>query len=250
MEVTTEVRSLGKAQYLITNNGPGDLLVGEVGQNTDDWYPLPVGDSVSVKAYNNEIGVVSDDVSDVGVLFGGTGVFPPVTEAPDLSGYVAKSLFDANTILFATTDNTPEALTMATNKIVGRGNSGNIKALSPAETVAIIGTEVYTQAQSINPQTSTAYTLVAGDAGKMVTLSNVAAITLTLPRDSDATIAIGSYIDVYQLGAGQVTVVAGSGATLRVPAAMLAKSREQYSSLGVQKISANTYRIFGDMEAA
>lgn len=281
MEVTTDVQTLGRGQCLITNNGPDDLLVGESGQDTDNWYTLESGTAVAVKGFNNQIGVVSVGVSDVGVLFGGTGVFPPAVDLGDvdLSGvqpldsdltaiaaltttsygralltlvnaaaadWVPNSLFDANTMLVAHTDNTPVAVTIATNQVAGRGNSGNIKGLSPAETVAIIGTEVFTQPQAFNPQTGTTYTLVAGDAGKNVTLSNASAITLTVPQDSAATIAIGSYIDLYQLGAGQVTVVAGTGATLRV-SGLTAKARAQYSRLGLQKVSANTWSLFGDL---
>jgi hypothetical protein len=105
------------------------------------------------------------------------------------------------------------------------------------------------QAQSVNAQTGTTYTLVAADAGKLVTLSNASAITLTVPQDSDATIAVGTYVDLYQLGAGQVTVVAGTGATLRV-SGLTAKARAQYSRLGVQKVSANTWSLFGDLAAS
>ena len=251
MEVTTDVVGLGKAQVLITNNGPDDLYVGEVGQDQADWYTLVSGTSVTIKAYNNEIGVVSFGVSDVGILVGGTGVFPPSVEVPevDLSAYVAKSAYDANTILVAHSDNTPVPVSIATNKIVGRGNSGNIKELSPTETIQIIGTEVYTQAQTINPQTGTSYTIDSTDAGKMVSLNNVAAITVSVPQDSDETIAIGTYVDLYQLGAGQVTVQAGSGATLRV-SGLTAKARAQYSRFAVQKVSANTWVLFGDLAAS
>lgn len=105
------------------------------------------------------------------------------------------------------------------------------------------------QAQSVNAQTGTTYTLVAGDAGKLVTLSNASAITLTVPQDSDATIAVGTYVDLLQLGAGQVTVAAGTGATLRT-SGLTAKARAQYSRFGVQKIAADTWSLFGDLAAA
>lgn len=48
----------------------------------------------------------------------------------DLSGLVAKSTFDAHTILYATTDNTPLALEVAEQKLVGRLTDGNISAVS------------------------------------------------------------------------------------------------------------------------
>ncbi len=117
-------------------------------------------------------------------------------------------------------------------------------AATAAATLAVVPT-----AQAVNAQTGTTYTLVAADAGKLVTLSNGSAITLTLPQDSDATIAIGTYVDLYALGAGQVTVVAGTGATLRV-SGLTAKSRAQYARFGVQKVSANTFVLFGDLAAS
>lgn len=126
----------------------------------------------------------------------------------------------------------------ATNTTLGLGSAALLAASA-----------VFGQAQTVNAQTGTTYTLVAGDAGKLVTLSNASAVTLTVPQDSDATIAVGTYIDLYQLGAGQVTVAAGSGATLRV-GGLTAKARAQYSSLGVQKVSANTWRLFGDLASS
>jgi len=46
------------------------------------------------------------------------------------NGKVDKSLFDANTILYATTDDTPVALTIPEQTIVGRKTGGNIEALA------------------------------------------------------------------------------------------------------------------------
>lgn len=282
MEVTTEAVNLGTHEMLITNESGDPIHIGEFGQDEDNWFTLEVGNAVSLKSFNHGVGVVSDGVSEVGVLYGGTGIFPPAVDAPDLSGYqpldsdltaiaalstttygrallalanadaadwVAKSLYDANTMLIANADNTPVAVAISTNQVVGRGNSGNIKGLTAAETVAVIGTEVFTQAQTINAQTGTTYTLVAGDAGKMVSLNNASAITLSVPQDSAATIAIGTYVDLYQLGAGQVTVAAGTGATLRV-SGLTAKARAQYSRFAVQKVSANTWVLFGDLASS
>ena len=46
---------------------------------------------------------------------------------------VAKSLFDAQTILQATSDNTPVAITIAEQRILGRITAGNITALTAAQ---------------------------------------------------------------------------------------------------------------------
>ena len=61
------------------------------------------------------------------------------TGALDVIGYVTKALFDANTILAATSDNTPAAVTVAEQRILGRKTGGNIAALTAAEVNAILG---------------------------------------------------------------------------------------------------------------
>jgi len=50
-----------------------------------------------------------------------------------ITGKVSKSLFDANTIIAANADDTPAAVTIAEQQVVGRITSGNIKGLSIAE---------------------------------------------------------------------------------------------------------------------
>jgi len=133
-------------------------------------------------------------------------------------------------------------------KLTVGSNTYGLEADS-AQSTGLKWSTVFSRPQEFNAQTGTTYTLVAGDVGKVVTLSNGSAITLTLPQDSDATIAIGSFVDCIQLGAGQVTTAAGTGATLRT-SGLTAKARAQYSRFGVQKISANTWSLYGDLAAS
>jgi hypothetical protein len=80
------------------------------------------------------------------VLFDGTtgklikaGTGAPGTMAYEAAtDYVAKSLYDANSILYATSDNTPVALTVGASTIVGRKASGDIVALTPAEAMNVL----------------------------------------------------------------------------------------------------------------
>lgn len=61
-------------------------------------------------------------------------------DIPDISGtYVPKSLYDANTILKADSDNTPVALTMDASTILARLAAGNIVAATAAQIRTLLG---------------------------------------------------------------------------------------------------------------
>jgi len=97
-----------------------------------------------------------------------------------------------------------------------------------------------------NAQTGTSYSLVASDQDKLVTLSNAAAITLTIPP---SVFSAGQLISLQQIGAGQVTFVAGSGVTITSTGATSAapKLRAQYSVATAICTAANTFTVVGDL---
>ena len=104
-----------------------------------------------------------------------------------------------------------------------------------------------TQRLTLNAQTGITYSLVVGDATyKLVTCSNAAAITVTVPP---SLFAIGDTINVQQIGAGQVTFAAGSGVTITSTGATSAapKLRAQFSAATVVCTAANTFTVIGDI---
>lgn len=67
------------------------------------------------------------------------GTAAPGTMAYETAtNYVPKSLFDAHTVIYATADNTPLALTVGEQTIVGRKTGGNIAALTGTEVMNVI----------------------------------------------------------------------------------------------------------------
>jgi hypothetical protein len=100
----------------------------------------------------------------------------------------------------------------------------------------------------LNTQTGTAYTLVAGDAGDLVTLTNGAAITLTVPTNASVPFATGSQITIIQSGAGTVTVVGDTGVTVNSADADL-KLRVQWSAATLIKLGTNNWVLIGDIKA-
>jgi hypothetical protein len=104
-----------------------------------------------------------------------------------------------------------------------------------------------TQRLTLNAQTGTTYTLVAADASyKLVTCSNAAAITVTVPP---SIFTAGDVINLQQIGAGQVTFAQGAGVTITSTGATSAapKLRVQESACSVICTAANTFTIVGDL---
>ena len=98
-----------------------------------------------------------------------------------------------------------------------------------------------------NAQTGTAYTLALSDAGKLVELSNAAAITLTVPTNGTIAFPTGTQIDILQTGAGQVTV-GGAGVTLQSESSKL-KLKAQYAAATLIKRDTDTWVLVGNLSA-
>lgn len=101
---------------------------------------------------------------------------------------------------------------------------------------------------AINAQTGTTYTTVLTDDGKLVTCDNASAITLTIPPNSSVAYGVGTQINIMQLGAGQVTITAGAGVTIRSANSRL-KTTAQYSVATCVKIATDTWVAVGSLSA-
>jgi hypothetical protein len=98
-----------------------------------------------------------------------------------------------------------------------------------------------------NRQTAS-YTLVIGDADKLVEMNVGSANNLTIPLNSSVAFATGTQILLAQYGAGQTTVVATSGVTIRSSGGKL-KLNVQYSGATLIKIATDEWYLFGDIAA-
>ena len=100
---------------------------------------------------------------------------------------------------------------------------------------------------AINAQTGTTYTAAGTDVGKLITLSNAAAIALTIPP---SVFAVGDQINIMQGtgGSGVVTITAGAGVTLNSNGAKL-KTNGQYAVATVLCTASNTFLVMGNLVA-
>jgi hypothetical protein len=98
----------------------------------------------------------------------------------------------------------------------------------------------------INAQTGTSYTPGLTDAGKLITASNAAAISLTIPTDATTDFPVGTQLIVMQLAAGQVTVSAATPGTTAVNSKNGTKTSGQYAVISLIKVAANSWVVGGD----
>jgi hypothetical protein len=126
------------------------------------------------------------------------------------------------------------------------GTTGQVLAKASGTDMDFTWTEQDDTTLSFNAQTGTTYTLVASDLGKMVTLSNAGAITLTVPP---SVFASGNIINIQQIGVGQVTLAQGAGVTITSTGATASapKLRAQYSAGAILCTGSNTFTVIGDL---
>lgn len=127
------------------------------------------------------------------------------------------------------------------------GTTGQVLSKTSNTNMAFTWIEQDDSTLAFNAQTGTTYTLVVADAAnKLVTASNAASITITVPPSVFTT---GNTINVQQIGAGQVTFSQGAGVTITSTGATASapKLRAQYSAATIICTGSNTFTIVGDL---
>jgi hypothetical protein len=101
---------------------------------------------------------------------------------------------------------------------------------------------------AVAAQTGTAYTIGTADVGKLITLSNVAAQTITIPANSSVAFAIGDQVNFMNLSTGTATFSAGGTAVIRSAGSKL-KLADQYAVCTVLKIDTDAWVMLGNVKA-
>jgi hypothetical protein len=96
---------------------------------------ISTGAASNFKAYNRLLLGYRNAADDAFYPEELAGVFAQMLAG---GAYVEKATLDAHTILYAVSDNTPAALAVAEQRIVGRKTGGNIAALTGAEVLTLI----------------------------------------------------------------------------------------------------------------
>lgn len=94
---------------------------------------------------------------------------------------------------------------------------------------------------AINPQT-TAYTLVAGDKSKLVTVTSATTANITVPA---ATFSVGDIVYISRFGTGAVGIVGAAGTTINATPGTTC--RAQYSTVALICTASDIFLLVGDL---
>jgi hypothetical protein len=170
-----------------------------------------------------------------------------------------------NSLAYIATDGDITGVTAGTG-ISGGGTSGTVTVsidtsvtadLSTAQTLTnkTLTTPTLTSPlinMGINAQTGTTYTPVLGDNGKLVTLNNASAITVSIPTNASVAYPTGAQISfAWITGAGQPTIQAASSGTTTILSTggttTAPKLRVANSTATCVKIATDTWIVMGDI---
>lgn len=166
--------------------------------------------------------------------YGSTGTDLPDNNTGDIDAEIAREWGqnNADSLMFLD-ENFVDEDDMASNSATKAPSQQSVKA--------------YYDLARFNRQTAS-YILALADLGKTVEMNVGSANTLTVPPNSDVAFAIGSQIFVTQYGAGQTTIQAGTGVTIRSQSSFL-KIAAQYGGVTLVKVGTNEWYCFGLLSA-
>lgn len=83
----------------------------------------------------------------------------------------------------------------------------------------------------------------------VVEMNSASAVVFTIPTDATLSWPVGASMDIFQTGAGQVTIAVADGGTTTLNFTPGNKLRTQWSSATIMKRGANNWVLYGDLTA-
>ena len=215
----------------------GDLVasnnLSDVASAATSRTNLGLGDAATKTVGTSNGNVVALDSTGLPAVDGSQLTGITATDSTKLA--IASNLSDLNN---PGTARTNLGLGDAATKTVGTADT-NVIVVSSG-TVDLGGNKLEDFDASINDQTGTTYTLVAGDNGKVIKFTNGSAITLTLPSG----LGLGFNCSVIQYGAGQITFSTSSSTLYNRQSHT--KTAGQYAVTGLISCVADVFVLAGD----
>lgn len=107
------------------------------------------------------------------------------------------------------------------------------------------GLKVVEDQTRVNAQTGTAYTLVIGDVGNIVTMDNPAANTVTIPTNVNVSFPVGAVMAIDTIGVGLTTIQGDTGVTVNGASGGSETITTQNFGVSIKKIGTDTWLVQG-----
>lgn len=217
---------------------------------------LDVDGAISAAALSGGLLTTSNPAA-LGAVSAGTSTVPARADHVHASpaaadvGAIATTLVEAKGDLIAATgSDSPARLQVGSNGtllVADSTQATGLKwaALSESQVPNLTSTKVTSVA--VNSQNGS-YTLVLGDASKVILMTSESAQTVTIPTDASVAFPTGTKIDIIQTGAGQCDVAGAAGVALNSEGSKK-KINARYQAASILKTAPDTWLLIGGLKA-
>jgi hypothetical protein len=127
------------------------------------------------------------------------------------------------------------------------GSTGQVMISQGASSPPLMSNQPYIN-RAIVSVSGTSKTFALSDANTFQQCSNGSTQTLTVDTNANVAFPVGTEIDLYQEGAGQVVIAAAGGVTIESAFSNL-KIAAQYTGATLKKLATNTWSLTGNLTA-
>lgn len=226
---------------------------------------LPAANTVGISANSTLVAAFTSTGMNQTVI-GATSPAPGTFTTATANSFVPNSATAPTNGLYLAAANTPAiAVNGAIGVAFGAGSIGpnatqrhtlpavasdTIALLSAPQTLSAKTIDASNTVRGYRPLTSfsSSFTLGLTDMGNTIGGTSASATVVTIPLNSSVAAPIGSEIDFYQYGTGQVSFAVTAGVTLRSKSGYV-KMGSQYSGATLKKIGTDEWILWGDLVA-